>query len=318
MSRFHGSLLLLLILLSAPQRLRAAPGGKLSLPANTTAILDQIYSGHGEQALPDIHRLEQEMPDDPLGYLLEAEAEWWKIWCASAEFKYGMTMARHHEKAPGDQHYFDLTIKAYSLAEASLRTQNSAEMHLYAAMADALMARLYGLRGENRATARVGVRARENFQTAAALEPTLGDAYTGLGLYNYYVDTLSTLAKVLRFFMGIPGGSKQEGIRQLERGIQEGQLTSPLASFYLGLNLENYDQKYGEALRIIGPLVDKYPENPMFLLVQGDLNAKLGRKQLAAASYRAAGALAAQVPEDECRARIAQLVSESVAALHLN
>lgn len=318
MSRIYGSLLLLVVFLSAPWRLSAAAGGKLSLPANTGAILDQIYSGHEEQALPDIHRLEQEMPDNPLGYLLEAEAEWWRIWCASAEFKYGMTMARHHEKAPGDQHYLDLTTMAYSLAEAGLRTQNSAEMHLYAAMADALASRLYGLRSEYRATARVGVRARANFQAAVALDSALGDAYSGLGLYNYYVDTLSTLAKVLRFFMGIPGGSKEEGIRQLERGIQEGQLSPPLARFYLALNLENYDQKYDEALQIIGPLVNKYPENPMFLLVRGDLNAKLGHKQLAAESYREAGTFAAQVPEEDCRAKIAQLVRQSLAALHLN
>jgi len=44
----------------------------------------------------------------------------------------------------------------------------------------------------------------------------------GLGLYNYYVDTLSTIAQSVRFFMGIPGGSKDDGIRQLQLAIDHG------------------------------------------------------------------------------------------------
>jgi len=92
-------------------------------------------------------------------------------------------------------------------------------MQFYAGMAEASAARLYGLRAENRNTARSGVRAREHFLRAKALDPGLADVDLGLGLYNYYVDTLSSLARILRFFMGIPGGSKQEGIRCLNRPL---------------------------------------------------------------------------------------------------
>ena len=188
-------------------------------------------------------------------------------------------------------------------------------MHLYAAMADALASRLYSLRGEYRATARVGVRARENFQKAIAMDPSLSDAYTGLGLYNYYVDTLSTLARLLRFVMGIPGGSKEQGIQQLERAIREGTITPPVARFYLALNLENYDQQYEQALQVIQPLVEKYPDNAIFQLVQGDLYAKLGRKAQAEASYRAAISAAALEPNPQCRANLSRLGQESLAAI---
>lgn len=316
MFRFLCSLRLL-YLLSVPGPPPALPyaAADLSLPPNVPSILNNIYSGRRDLALPEIHELEQHSPSDPLGYLLEAEVVWWRIWCASAEFKYGMTMPRHHDKGPLDQRYLELTSKAYSLAEASLRQRDSAEMRLYAAMADALASRLYGIRGENRSTARTGVRARENFLKALSLDPSLADAYTGLGLYNYYVDTLSTIARVLRFFMGIPGGSKEEGIRQLERAMRDGQLSAPLARFYLALNLENYDQRYQEALEVIGPLVEKYPDNPIFLLARGDLYAKFGRKALAESSYRAAALAVAQVPEPDCRAKLAALARESLAAL---
>lgn len=318
MFRFLRSFLFVVVFVVAPSRVFPEPPGKLSLPPSTSTILDHIYSGRRDLAIPEIHRLQEQAPEDPLGYLLEAEAEWWRIWCASAEFKYGMTMARHHDKAPSDQHYLELTAKAYSLAEASLHRQQSGEMQLYAGLADALASRLYGLRGEYRATARAGVRARENLLKALAQDPSLADADSGLGLYNYYVDTLSSLAKILRFFMGIPGGSREEGIRQLRHAIQDGQISPPLARFYLAMNLMNYDQRYEEALQAIGPLVDKYPENPLLQLVRGDLYAKMGRKQLAEASYRAADAATPQVPEAECRAKIGLLVRQSLAALNRN
>jgi tetratricopeptide (TPR) repeat protein len=316
MPRFLCSLSIVLVLLSAPFGVFPEPHGRLSLPPNISTILDHIYSGRRDLALPEIHELEQQAPEDPLGYLLEAESDWWRIWCSAADFKYGMTMARHLDKRPAEQHYLDLTTKAYSLAEASLRRHDSAEMRLYAGLADALATRLYALRGEYRTGARTGVRARQNFLAALSLDPSLADADSGLGLYNYYVDTLSAIAKVLRFFMGIPGGTKEEGIRQLKIGISEGQLSPPVARFYLAVNLHNYDQRYEEALQIIGPLVDQYPENPLFQLARGDLYAKLGRKQLAEGSYRAAEAAIPRVPEAECRAKIAQLVRQSLAAIN--
>jgi hypothetical protein len=315
MFRIRRFLPILLVCCLHPGPALAEPRAKPALPAGTLAILDHIYAGRRDLALQESRLLEEQSPDDPLGYLLEAEAEWWRIWCVSAEFKYGMTMARHHAKTPSDEHYLALTTKAYSLAEAKLRQQNTGEMHLYAALADALAARLYGMRSEYRAGARAGVRARANFMAALALDPTLADAYTGLGLYNYYVDTLSMLAKAMRFLMGIPGGTKVEGVKQLERGMQEGQISASLARFYLAMNLFNYEQRYEEALRVITPLVEKYPRNPMFQLMQGDLNAKLGRKNPAAASYHAAEEAAADIPEAQCQAKIKQLVRQSLAAV---
>jgi tetratricopeptide (TPR) repeat protein len=285
---------------------------KLTLPPGTSATVDKIYAFDLDGAIVDAQRLQTEQPSHPIGYLLEAEAIWWRIWCTSAEFKYGMIDARHRAKLAADQHYQDLASKASTLALAHLKEHETAEMQFYAGMADALAARLYGLRGENRATARAGVRAREHFLRAIQLDPDLTDAEFGLGLYNYYVDTLSAIAKVLRFFMGIPGGSKQEGIKQLEHDIAEGVLTPPAAQFYLALDLHRFDQQYERALTVIGPLVEKYPTNPLFQMAKGDLYAKLGRKQLALACYHAAASVPVQDPE--CRAHIQELLKTTVAA----
>jgi tetratricopeptide (TPR) repeat protein len=285
----------------------------LELSPTVSAILGQIYSGDLSAAIEGARRLQTDQPTHPLGYLLEAEALWWKIWCTSAEFKYGMSYPRHRPKLPGDQHYLDLAAKATSLAEARIAQQDTAEMQFYAGMGDALLARFYGLRGENRNGARAGVRARERFLRAIALDPNLADAYTGLGLYNYYADTLSAAARVLRFFMGIPGGNKQEGIQQLQRAIAEGVLTPTEARFYLAISLHNYDQKYEQALEIARPLAEKYSTNPLFQLILGDLYAKLGRRQLAEQRYRTAAVL--PVSDKECHTHIRNLVQASLAAI---
>ena len=296
-------------LLLAPRR---ADAGDLSLPPGTDAILEHIYAGRTDLAIPEAQALEREQPEHPLGYLLESEARWWQIWCLSADYKYGMSLPRHRGKATGDQVYLDVVAKAEALADAALAKHESAEMHLYAGMAGGLASRMFGLRAENRAAARAGVRAREHFLRALALDPSLADADMGLGLYSYYVDTLSTIARVLRFFMGIPGGSKEDGIRQLQLAIDHGQLTPALARYYLAVNLHLFDLKYEQALQVATPLVEKYPENPIFRLVRGDLYGKLGRKSLAIADYRAAGA--AQTNDAGCRKKIEQLVKQSLAA----
>jgi tetratricopeptide (TPR) repeat protein len=300
--------LLLPALLANP--VRAAQN---SVPPEAFPILEKIYSFDLAGASDDAKRLQRERPDHPLGYILEADALWWSIWCTSAEFKYGMTDARHRHKLPSDQHYFDLAATAVSLAAAQLQRSETPEMHFYAGMADATAARLYALRGESRNAARFGVRAREHMLRAKALDPRMADTDFGLGLYDYYVDTLSAMARILRFFMGIPGGSKEEGLRFLNHAIAEGVLTPNVARFYLALNLHRYDQQYEQALQIIDPLVEKYPSNPLFQLARGDLYAKLGRKPQALACYRAAEAL--PVKDPDCHQRILQLVRASIAAL---
>ena len=286
---------------------------KLQVSPEVIAAADQIYSGDLEGGREAAQRLQEERPEHPIGYLLEAEALWWKIWCTSAEFKYGMNFPRHRAKLAADRQYLELAAKATVLAEDAIVKQDTAEMEFYAGMGDALTARLYGLRGEGRNTARVGVRAREHLLRAIAMNADLADADLGLGLYNYYIDTLSAAARVLRFFMGIPGGGKKEGIRQLQEAIEQGVLVPPEARFYLAINLHNYDQQYERALEIIGPLVEKYPSNALFQLAQGDLFAKLGRKQQARVCYLATSRAAVNDPE--CRRHVQELAEASLAAL---
>ena len=303
----------LAILLDAPPAARAGTE-KLMLPPEISQALEKMHGGDPDAAIQIAHGFEQAHPENPLGYLLENEARWWKVFCAACEIKYGMVNTAKGSKRREDDAYFAVAEKAIHLAEAQLAKSETAEFHLYAGIAWALKAQLFGLRSENRNAAHAGVSARSEFMRALQLDPQMADAQVGLGLYNYYVDTLSSFVKMLRFFMGIPGGNKAEGVRQLETGMREGVLMSVEARFYLAKNLRTYDQQYERAAEITEPLVARYPRNPIFLLLLGNLNAELSRNAKASEYLRAAANL--PILDPACAARVREIANTFLASLH--
>jgi tetratricopeptide (TPR) repeat protein len=282
LSRFSPAALLLAVL-SAVVPARAAT---LNIPLDAQQALDAIYEGDSQQAVVLARAIEQARPQDPLGYLIEGEALWWQRYCEACEIKWGLIEAWKHEKERDDEAYFALADKAIELAAARLAQSETAEMHFYTGMGYALKVRVYGLRGENRNAAKAAVRARAEMLRALELDPQMADATAALGLYNYYVDTLSPVVKLLRFFMGIPGGDKEKGVEQMEVGMNQGALLAVDVRFILARALRQYDRKYQEALTIAQPLVARYPRNPMFLLLLGNLNAELGRNAEAEVYFR--------------------------------
>ncbi len=303
------------ILLAAAPLARSARGESVLLPPRAEQALAAIYGGNPGKGIVLAQALEREQAGDPLGYLLEAEARWWRIYCSACEIKWGMVDAWKRPKKPGDGAYLALAAKAIQLARARLAKSDSAEMHLYAGMGWALEARLYGLRDNRTKTARSGVAARAEFLQALRLDPQMADAKAGLGLYNYYVDTLSPLIKFLRVFLGIPGGSKEEGIRQMREGMDRGVLLRTDARFYLAKSLRTYDQRYDDALAAAAPLAADYPRNPVFQLLAGNLNAELGRKAPAEDYFRAAVAASGNPAEPDCAKRMRDLAESFLASL---
>jgi len=120
----------------------SAQATKSTWPSETPAVLDKIYSFNLDGAIEAAQHMQHEQPDHPLGFLLEAEAMWWRTWCTSADFKFGMTDVRRRTKLASDRHYVELSTKALSLADAHLKQSESAEMQLYAGMAEASLARI--------------------------------------------------------------------------------------------------------------------------------------------------------------------------------
>lgn len=290
-----------------------AHAGNISLPPDATQAMEKIYSGNPDAAIAISRTLQQSRPDHPIGYLLEAEADWWKTYCVACEIKYGMVDVWRRGKQPEDAAYLALADKVIRLAQAQLAKSDTAEMHVYAGIGEGLKARFYSVRGENRNVARAGVASRDEMMRALQLDPQMADATAGLGFYNYYVDTLSAAVKILRFLMGIPGGSKQEGIRQMETGMNQGVLLAADSRFYLAKNLRTFDLRYEQALSVAEPLAQLYAANPIYLLLLGNLNQELGRREKAAEYFNQV--LHSPAPDSVCAARVHDLADSFLATL---
>ncbi len=292
-----------------------ARASKLDIPPDAKEAINLMYMGKPGAAIALARKLEAERPDHPLGYLIEADVLWWNIYCKWSERKYNTIDAWSHTRPADADDAAELALadKVTRLAEAGIAKSDTAEMELYAGLGLAARARLLGLRYEKMPVARAGVEARKHLLRCLELDPDMADANLGLGLYNYYVDTLSAMARILRFFMGIPGGDKRVGLRQLEIASTKGELTQAEARFNMAKNLRNYDRDYARALAAASPLTTEFPGNPIFMLVVGDIAAKLGHNDEAAMRFRAAAAV--PMEDAACAERVQQITREALAAL---
>jgi tetratricopeptide (TPR) repeat protein len=294
---------------------RGARASQLDIPADAKQAIELMYDGRTQEAVALAHKVEAARPDHPLGYLIEADVLWWNIYCKWSERKYNTIDAWSHTRPADadDDAELALADKVSKLAEAGIAKSDTAEMELYAGLGYASRARLLGLHYEKMPVARAGVEGRKHLLRCLELDPDMADAYLGLGLYNYYVDTLSAMAKVLRFFMGIPGGDKRVGLRQLEIASTKGVLTPVEARFNMAKSLRNYDFDYARAEQAAAPLLAAHPGNGIFLLLAGDIEQKLGHYEEAAAKFHAVAK--ASWDDAACSERARRLATDALASL---
>ena len=119
------------------------------------------------------------------------------------------------------------------------------------------------------------------------LDPSLTDAYLGIGIYNYFVDTLPGIVKFLSMFIGLPGGSRTEGLRQLQLCAEKGELGRPEAKFYLAKDYSRANERqYEKSVRLFGELQQEFPHNPLWPMLIGSLHYRMGNPQKGEEIYR--------------------------------
>jgi tetratricopeptide (TPR) repeat protein len=146
------------------------------------------------------------------------------------------------------------------------RESARAEAWFYLGAAYGVRVQFHAQRSEYLAAARDGKRIKHSLERALALDPGLDDANAGLGLYQYYADIAPSVLKVLRWFLGLPGGDRVQGLAQLQRARTSGVLMKAEAAYQLHFIDLWYENKAGEALDILAELHTRYPQNPIFLL----------------------------------------------------
>ena len=88
----------------------------------------------------------------------------------------------------------------------------------------------------------------------------------GWACIRYYADVAPSVLKVLRWFLGLPGGDRVQGLAQLRRASESGVLLKAEAAYQLHLVDLWYENRIGEAIEMLSDLHARYPHNPIFLL----------------------------------------------------
>jgi tetratricopeptide (TPR) repeat protein len=172
---------------------------------------------------------------------------------------------------------------AISSSEAWVaREPKRAEAWFYLGGAYGTRVLLRGHRGQYLAAARDGKRIHDSLQLAISLDPSLGDAYFGLGLYHYYAAIAPRAARILSMLMFLPGGDRAGGLREMEQTRSKGMLLRGEADYQLHLIYLWYERRQATALHLIEGLHTRYPTNPVFYLRLADVQGNYVRNHHAA------------------------------------
>ncbi|MFO7694617.1 MAG: hypothetical protein R6V57_16140 [Vicinamibacterales bacterium] len=186
--------------------------------------------------------------------VIGAAAEWWRIYLDVDN--------RSRDEA------FKARLNAVLAAgeQWTAREPARAEAWFYLGAAYGVRVQYHVQRFEFLAAARDGKRIKNSLEKALALDPGLDDANAGLGLYQYYADVAPSVLKVLRWFFGLPGGDRVQGLAQLRLARERGVLLKSEAAYQLHFVDLWYEKNTAEALEILAGLRARHPRNPMFLL----------------------------------------------------
>jgi tetratricopeptide (TPR) repeat protein len=215
-------------------------------------VYDYILDARFDQADAELQRACGPAPPQAC-LVLDATATWWRI-------------LLDPESRDLDDDLSAAVEGAISATEAWVaREPRSAEAHFYLGAAYAVRVQWRVLRDEKLAAARDGKRIKQALERAIALDPTLQDAYFGIGMYQYYADVAPTSAKVLRFLLALPGGDRTEGLARMQRARARGRLLQGEADYQLQIVYLWYEHRIDQAIGILQSLHDRYPGNPLFL-----------------------------------------------------
>jgi tetratricopeptide (TPR) repeat protein len=278
----------------------------------------RLMNGDIDGALHRFQELQEEDPSSPLGYLFEADAYWWKIYLTTGNLiDPDVFDVVSKSTSPYDPIFESQVQQAISRADARVRArQDKARSLLEEGMAYGLLARFYGLRDNDLPTARAGKKMRSLLLQALKLDPNLTDAYLGIGIYNYFVDTLPTIIKLLKFLILLPGGDRELGLQQLETAARKGDLTRGEAMFYLAKDFSRTNERqYSKSLALFQELAAEYPDHQLWKLVEGSLLIRLGRTQEGVALYREVEANTSALSTEAGKSIHAQ-VEKALARMH--
>ena len=248
----------------AVQANASAPAAVSTAVFSLGAMVDEKY----DRGIALMYRLEFDKAEEqfkeiinvdtanPAGYFALAALSWWRYsqnFDVQADFKDLETEFMHNA---------DVTIK---VCEERLKNKQNLDQTYF------FMGSAYGLKGRWYAVQRRwfkaytnGNKGRKLLGKAVKENPELFDAYLGLGIFDYFADTLPGMLKIpaLLFI----SGDKARGIFEVKLALQKGRFFSLEARLFLVEILTRHEKNYTAALEEVEKLKAGDPSNLFFRL----------------------------------------------------
>ncbi len=231
---------------------RVAAAGPIPYAPALARCYDAILDARFDDAEAEIAKACGPAPPETCA-LMRANALWWQI----------QLNPNDRSKDPAFESQVNRVID--QIAQWTARQPKRADAWFFLGAAYGLRVQFRVLRTERLAAARDGKRIKESLERALALDPSLQDAYFGIGLYHYYAGIAPAILKLLSWLLALPGGNRVEGLQEMWRARNRGELLRGEADYQLQLIDLWYEHKPDEALTLLDGLRAAYPHNPLFL-----------------------------------------------------
>jgi hypothetical protein len=224
----------------------------LTASAQLAAVYDTILHARFDQARAELARTCPPAPAESCLALAEVVL-WWEI------------------QLDPDNRRLDKALEsaaATAMAAAerwTKREPHRAEAWFYLAGAHAPLEQWRILRGQKLAAARDAIGLKSALDRTLTLDPSLQDAYFGIGLYHYYAAVAPAALKMLRWLLFLPGGDREAGLREMQRARDGGALLRGEADYQLHWLYLWYEHQPARALELLRGLDARYASNPIFL-----------------------------------------------------
>ncbi len=246
------------------------PGQDAQFRQRVRAGQDAIYRLDYAAAEKIFIQLKQENPDNPAGYGMLAFTAWHQFLFASRNFalhEYGIPTPFTDEPA-------DLTVapseRARFLAANNALEQvcdrlleknprNALALYFKGFALENLATEAIALTKQSGTARRIGNQARKLHEQVLELDPSMVDANTSIGVYEYVAATLPWSYKWLAYLAGIRG-DKEVALQRFRDVAARGTYRAADSQVVMAL-LETWKGKPGTAVSVYTDLAKRYPQS---------------------------------------------------------
>lgn len=217
--------------------------------------LDHIYNYEFSEAAPYIRQIQTKYPQSPIVPVLRALTLQWQYLPIS------------DSRTVTNQYVQQVDAAIKGVERMIDRNDEDPEAVFLGLTAHGYMAMKHNFDNESMKAVSESRKAYVYMKDGFKLMDKNVEFYFSTGLYNYYVERYPIDHPVVKPFMVFfKGGDIALGLRQMEVSARRALFTRPEANFYLAHIYVKHETNFPKAVEHLDFLVDRYPNNPIFLL----------------------------------------------------